>query len=832
MLTRLTQFLYSKEAKVDKSLFLLALSLSCGIAALVALETFSRRVEGTVNRDSKKVLAADYQIRSWRPFDEKVMAAIKEERESSRTVLLKDFVSSLRYDVAGTAQTTTVSVRSIEGDAYPFYGDYVTEPVLSMRSLREQGGVVLDKSFRARGVALGDFVELGEARLKVVAFLEEEPQAVMGAFSLGPRVILPANLLESTNLLRTGSRVLHQMLVKSDLDSATFEKKFRSVASDLHWRLITPEKSNRQVERVLDRMRGFLSFVGIASLFLGAMGLFMVFRSQFLQKLPSYLTLRCIGAKRKDIVQLALMSSMQVAFYGSFIGIFLGLSVEFLLVFVAKRYFQVDLGSASWVPSFAWGFLLSLLSVGVAVLLPLRELLRVPVSNAIRQEEASSSTLKGSDAFIAFLVATLVVFLVGPKFEMSLAILLGIVVASFLLLVSSAGILAMLWTMARTFVLKHAYLQLQRKKSRTQLLILSFGMSLFFLYLVLFLGASLRSQLESVQRKDIPNVFALNVSAEAQDKLSKILPEAIFVPVAQARIVELKGKELLEREVPDEGAERFYQTREYVVTKRAELSNGEELLAANTLFGEPIKDRVRISVEQNFADRLKVTVGDELKLDFAGVRLSAVIRSIRKVNWFNFQPNFFIVFSPEDIEGAPMDFVALSRVPSAEIAAYQMRVAKELPQVSLVDGEALASRLTRIISQLSLAVYSVTLFSIVACFFVFVGIFLARKKELIKELALWRCLGLRRGRIQGIYVAESLFVGLLASLTALFSASLVVTVLCKWVIDIPVHFASTSLLVSLLILPALFCVLGVWLLLRGSLSQSTQALFRLAEESY
>lgn len=832
-MNRLAKFLYRKDGKINRSLVLLSISLSCGIAALVALETFSRRVEGTVSRDSKKNLAADYQIQSWRPFDEKVLKAIEAEKASGDTILLKDFISSLSYTLNGTLQTATVSVRAVEGDAYPFYGDFILKPQISIKDLREdEKTIVLDKGFEARGLKVGDSVQLGEISLRVKAFLIDESQNVAGAFTLGPRVIISMQTVEATGLLKTGSRVFHRLLVKSPLDSETFEKKFRAEAPDLHWRIITPERANRQVERVLDRMRGFLSFVGVASLFLGAIGLFMVFRSQFLRKLPSYLTLKCIGAKNDSIVQVALMSSLQVAILGSIIGIFLGLSFEGLLSYMANRFLEVDLGSVSWGPAFFWGISLSLLCVGVAVFIPLREVLRVPVAYAIRQDEAGMSTLSKLDAFVAFIVAVFIVFWVGPKFQMSVAMLAGIFLAVLLLVILGNLLLNLFTPFARGFILRHSHMQLIRKKGRTQLLVIAMGMSLFFLFLILLLGSSIRQQLARVNQKDIPNLFALNVSDESKDALTAVLPKAEYVPITQARIAQIKGKEVVEGEVPEEGAERFYQTREYVITKRDTLAAGEELQGTKTLFTAPRDGFVRVSLEERFANRLKIKIGEEFKLDIAGVTLNAVVTSFRKVNWFNFQPNFFMVLHPDDIAGAPMNYVALARVPSEQIASYQNRAAKEVPQVTLVDGEALASRLLKVLGQLSLAVYSVTIFSLTGSIFVFIGIFLARRNELTKELALWRCLGLRNKKILGIYVFESMFLGLLASLTAYTSALIVVAVICKWVIDIPIEFMSYRVTIVLLLLPALLSVLGVWALLRKSLSKNSQSLFRLAEETF
>jgi putative ABC transport system permease protein len=459
-----------------------------------------------------------------------------------------------------------------------------------------------------------------------------------------------------------------------------------------------------------------------------------------------------LGAKKNSILQAALLNSLQVAILGSLMGVLLGLGLESYLAYLAKTRFDVELGTVSWLPAFGWGFLLSFLCVGVSVLLPLREILRVPVSQAIRQDESQGTLLNYKDALIGLGVAILIIFLVGPAWKMSLTILVGVSLAVILLFVTGNVLLRAFSRFQFSFAARHASLQLERKKGRTQLLIVTFGLSLFFLFLILFLGKSIRSQIDQINNSDFPNVFAINLGPESKEKLASIIPQAMFTSTAQARVVEIKGKEIVEGVVPEEGEDRFYLTREYVVTKRSELSKGEELLAGKTLFGPSSPGIYQVSLEESFAKQFQLKVGDELKIDLAGVRLSAVMSSVRKVNWFNFQPNFFIVFHPSEIEGAPMNFVATARVPKEKITFYQAEVAKNIPQATLVDGDALASRLLKIINQLSTAVYAVTLFSLLSCFFVFVGIFLARRVELLREVSLWRCLGLRNGRILSIYV--------------------------------------------------------------------------------
>ena len=67
----------------------------------------------------------------------------------------------------------------------------------------------------------------------------------------------------------------------------------------------------------------------------------------------------------------------------------------------------------------------------------------------------------------------------------------------------------------------------------------------------------------------------------------------------------------------------------------------------------------------------------------------------------------------------------------------------------------------------------------------FLGMMLARRQEMIKEMALYKCLGIRTARVMGIYLREStltLSVGLLVSfVSSVLSAFLI----CEFFLDIP-----------------------------------------------
>ena len=810
---------------------LLTLSLALGVAALVALQNFSNRIEATIRRDSKALLAADFQVQAWRDFDDSVRLATAEESARGDTVLQSDFVSALRFARSGGAldESITVSVRAIEGDAYPFYGVWKSDPQIAIKDLKASPEIVLDSSFRGRGFKVGDTVRLGKLDLKVRAFLEQEPQTVAGAFSLGPRVVLHLKWAEQTGLMVRGARVFRQLLIRSSLESEAFKKKFRNIAPDPHWRLITPEHANRQAERIMGRMRGFLSFVGLTALFLGGVGLFMIFRSQFLLRLPQFLTLRCLGVSKSALYAYALMNAVGVGALGWLGGVALGLGIESWLAHAAHGAFNMDLAAVNPAGPIVLGAALATITVLLAVLVPMGEILRVPVAQAIRDDETQSSGFSVRDGAWTLLVTVIVTALVGRDIKMSLMFLLGVALATLLLLGFGELFSRSFWQFARhrSLVVRHAAMGLVRRRSRSQLLVVCLGLSLFLLESVLMIGSSLRSQLNVAGRLGVPNIFLIGISDANREQIKSLVSDVTTVPITQSRLVELDGKAIAQdSSVAEDEAERFYQTREYFITRRSGIEEGERLLQGVSAFGDPKEGVVRASLEEHFADQVGLKVGSPFKLEIAGVTLSAEVRSLRKVDWFNLKPNFYIVVCDDDIRDAPMDYVGFARVPVEQIPEVQNKVSRALPQVTVLDGESIARRLLTLLNQLSFSVLAMSVFTMGSCFFVFVGMILSRRSELLKDIALWKCLGLREKNLQRILVGETFLTACIGSLAASVASLLVVSALCKFALDIPFEVPPIALFFVALGFAPTMAGIGVSVLMRSWIRQPAAELIR------
>ncbi len=807
---------------------LLVVSLSLGVAALVALECFTQRIENTIQRDAKSILAADLQIQSWRPFTEDIFKALESlDVTHSHRVYQKDFVSSLRHQ----QQTITISCRTLDGDQFPFYGNFLTDPGLKVSDLASERLVLLDKSLKNKNIQVGDEVQIGKALFKVAGFILEEPQSVAASFSIGPRVIFHNRHLAATGLDSMGSRVFHQLLVRTPTAPESFKTQFRNLVPDPHWRIITPQHANRQASKVLDRLRAFLSFVAVTALLLGALGTYSVFRSIFLRKIDDYLTLRCLGFSSRTIEIFSLFQSLPIVLGGFIIGSAIGWLLEWGITKWATDALQMSLADISRLPSFAWAILLTSFSVILAIYFPTKEALKVPVSQVMRSKSETQNKPEKKGFIILFFLVSVLIFLITRNIKFGSAFISGVFVSAVLFFV--LGWLIQKWlplfseNISR-FSLKSGFRLFSRGGAQSQLAIFTLGFSVFLMGLVSFVGDSLTHQIDIGERKDVPNVYFMSVPMEANEKLIELYPEISLTPVIQARIESINNQDITtDKSYSEDETERFFQTREYFITKRLDLAPDEVLTQGDSMFGDPSPNQVRISLEESFASRMGIKVGDVLKLEISGVPLITVVQSLRKVSWLNLKPNFFIVAHPDDIEGAPFDSIGLYRAQDASIISnIQAQVAALFPQITVIDGESLSQRLTTVIDQLSTSVTSLSLFCLASSLFVFMGLALSRRTELQNAIALWKCLGAPKAFILSTYLTESISIALSASALGLLIAWFTSYGLSVWVLDITIASPNFLRVLTLLSLPLIVLVGFQVLFIRNLYEKLTQDLFR------
>jgi putative ABC transport system permease protein len=787
-----------------RRLFLLTGTVAVGVAALVAINSFTDNLRDSVRQQARTLLGADLSVVSRQAFSPKAKGLIDSLSRSAQVARVTSF-AGMAY-VPRTAGTRLVQVAAVTGD-YPFYGTIGTEPRSAWKELQSGRHVIVDPSLlTALGARIGDTVALGEGRFIITGTIQSAPSEVGIRFAFGPRIYIPAQYLRETALLGFGARVQYEIFLKlpASVSAQELANRYRAPLRPERVRVRTVADDQRNLNDVLSRLTGYLGLVALMALLLGGIGVASAVVVLVRQRAQSIAVLRCLGATAGEIFTIYLLEAGLMGLAGSAVGTALGMALQRLLPHLLAGLIPVSV-----VPAISWNAVGLGIGVGVWValifaLLPLLGVRRIAPLSALRrpyEAERSPRDFWWLLAGVALAVSTvaLAVHQVGSLRQGAIFVL-G--VALTLLVLWGAS-----WVLTRAirrwlpsgwpYVWRQGLANLYRPANQTVTLLLAIGFGAFLLGTLYLVQHNLLRQLRLTGGPARPNLALFDIQPDQlpgviEELRGAGLPVVPPTPIVPMRIRSVKGRPVAQlltarppsRSPEDEGPVNAWAfRREYRSTYRDSVVQTERVVAGRWS-GDKTASPARISVEQDLARELGVGVGDEIVWDVQGVALPSRVTSIREVDWARFEPNFFVVFAPGALEKAPQTWVTLTRIVSpADRGRFQRQLAERFPNVSTLDLSLLQEALERLVDRVALAIRFMALFSLGVGALVLVGALATSRFQRIREGALLRTLGATRGQIFRVVIAEYLSLGLLASLIALGLAALAGWALARFVFE-------------------------------------------------
>ncbi len=769
-----------------RRLLLFSISISLGVAALIAIGLFRENLGQAIDDQARSLLGADLVVESSRPFtagQEQVIRSLGETQ--AREVR---FRTMALFPKGGG--TRLVSVRALGGE-FPFYGKMETAPPLAARTFRNGGEALPEESllfqFRAQP---GDPIKIGEATFTIAGALTKMPGEASPAASFAPRVYIPLQNLAQTNLLKAGSLARYLNFVKfaPGVEVAAEVKRLAPQIEKAGLEYDTVAKRKKDLGEALDNLYRFLNLVGFISLLLGAVGVASAIEAHLEQKMRTAALLRCLGATGRTTVAVYLLQAMAMGIVGVLAGATLGLTMHRILPGTLQKFIPFALPKAiAWTP--VWGGM----AVGLAVCIlfalpPLLRFRRVSPLLALRAsvDETAFPARRDLATWLVylFIAVSLTAFAISQAegwtdglfvaggLGVAIAVLVGV---AKLLIFLVRKLLPQRWS----FVLRQGLANLYRPNNRTLLLTLSLGLGTFLLLSIYLTRDVLLTQFRSIDANNQPNIFLFDIQPGQTKAVADLvrhqqLPVIQEAPIVAMRLLEVKGRKSSDiLKDPQRKAPEWELEREYRSTYRAELSETEKITAGEWVshFDYHPGDATPVSMEKDIAKDLGLTIGDGLVFDVQGIPIKARVASLREVDWKRFQTNFFIVFPTGVLEKAPTFNVLVSRVPTpAASARLQNAVVAKFPNVSALDLTSVIQTVDSILTKVALVIRIMSLFTVGTGLVVLGSTIWSGRYQRLKESVLLRTLGASRWQIWKILCTEYLFLGLLASATGIVLA--------------------------------------------------------------
>lgn len=765
-----------------RRLVFFASSIVIGITALVAMGSFGANLKAAIGDQAKALLGADLVLTARDPFTAEMEAIFTEiGGQQTREVLFSSMVYFPKSDGTRLAQ-----VRAL-GEGFPFYGAFETDPPSAGKNFVKAGQALVDETMLLQyGTRPGDSVKVGDHEFIVAGALRKVPGETMVFATIAPRVYVPFNSLPPALLTQGESlarfNIYFRLPEGSNVEALV--RKYRPKFEKLELRVDTVEERKRSVGRRLENLDNFLNLGGFIALLLGAIGVASGIQVHVKQKAPSIAVLRCLGASVGASFAVYLAQAMALGALGALCGGALGVLVQMILPRALGDFlpFAVDL-------RIYWGPALEAMAVGFAVclmfaLLPLLALRRITPLAVLRNPFAEEGS--GRDRAVVLLSAVILTGLFWFAWSQThklaqAAGFVGGLVLSFALL---AGAAKLLRGAARRFVgrgwpyvWRQGLANLYRPQNRTLLLLVSLGLGTFLVLTVYLTHRTLTTYLFPESRKNEPNAALFDIQpdqlAAVRETLAgdqvKVLDN---VPIVTMRLAALKGEpvsRLLRGNHPN--APRWALRREYRSTYRDELASGEETVAGVWPAPDSTSEATPLSIEEEIAKDLALGLGDSLVVNIQGVMLTNTIAHIRKVDWRQMRPNFFLVFPSKVLREAPGTHILTARVESREHSArMQGTVIKKFPNVSVIDLALVLDTIDSILNKIGFVIRFMALFTLITGLIVLVAAIMTGRFQRAQESTLLRTLGASRRQVQRILLVEYLLLGLLSAGTGIILA--------------------------------------------------------------
>ncbi|MDX2193957.1 MAG: FtsX-like permease family protein, partial [Gemmatimonadales bacterium] len=542
-----------RESRAEgRRVLLFTTAVAVGVAALVAINSFTDNLTASVRDQSRALLGADLSLQGRRPFAPPVRAILDSVGAGGARAEVVTF-AAMTY-VPSRPGARLVQVTAAE-PGYPFYGEIQTAPKGAWATLQDGATTLVDPALlTALGAAVGDTLALGEARFVIRGTVLNAPGDVGIRTAFGPRLFIPHRMLERTKLLGFGARAQYEAFVKvgPGADADQLAARYRPALRPERVRVRTVADDQQNLTSLLDRLGSYLGLVALVALLLGGLGVASAVVAFVRQKLDTIAILRCVGATAGTVFAIYLLQAGLMGLLGSLAGAALGVGLQQLLPAVLADVLPVDVRTVPSLPAILIGVGTGLWIAVIFALLPLLQVRRVAPLQALRRDYGAAPARDPWRVPAALALATSVVALAALQvgnWRSGAAFAGGTGAALLVLWLAS---LALIRGVRRWFpsgwpyVWRQGLANLYRPANQTVTVVLSLGFGAFLLGTLYLVQHNLLRQFAIDKAPDRPNLVLFDIQPDQRAPLEQLLAServtlSPVTPIVPMRILAVKG---------------------------------------------------------------------------------------------------------------------------------------------------------------------------------------------------------------------------------------------------------------------------------------------------
>lgn len=781
--------------------------LALGVAAVAGVHSLSASFAAALAQDAARLLGGDIEATfAQRPSPSAELAALSAAGTLSHVLTMQVMV---RADT-GTGKRALATLRAVDA-AYPLYGSVKLDPPIPLPdALAERDGlpgVVAAPELLVRtGANVGDTLRVADGVFVIRAKLEREPDVAAGPLSLGPHLLVAERTLATTGLDMTGSLTRHAYRVRlaAPGTASIVAQSLRQRFPQAGWRMRDARTAQPGLARFMDRLTAMTALVGLATLLLGGIGISQAVSGYLAGRTSSIAAMKCLGASRRLIVAIYLMTVCALASVGIAVGLSLGAVTPLLVGPVIGRFLPVHLASGPFFGALglaaAFG-LLTTLTFSLPHLMQAGHITPLALFRGYAAPSRERAKWRDKLPGIFCLTALAILAVAGtPNFRLGLGFVAAVAVAALLfhLFARFTVLTAASLPKGRPGMRRLALAALSRPGNQVGGVLAAIGLGLTTLCAISQIDANFRQTFAVDIPRVAPSYFFIDIqpgqlpSFEATVRNVTGVTRLVTAPMVRGRVVRLHGKPVDANAVAEDA--RWVVRGDRGLTMAATMPE-ETWITAGAWWPEDYKGPPLVSVDETLAAGLGLHLGDAVTLNVLGREITATVASLRRINWLTLGINSVFVLSPGALDNLPMTWLATAYTDKRAVGdpaeAVFQAVTTRFPGVTAIGVDEALNAVLDVADSIAAAVTTAATATLAAGMLVLVQTMAAGMRRKAYETVIYKVCGASRKDIVMLLLLENACLGLLAGALALLIGSTVAWAFIRYFLDMPFRLFVT-----------------------------------------
>ncbi len=777
------------------------LILVIGNLAPILVSSLKTSTDKFLQNRSREILSADLSVSGIKSFTPEQKTKLLAQIAPLRTASEIQFLTMVRSE----KESMLVEVKGVD-ENYPLFG-----AIHLLDSAGTANAKVLTKSqiawiqpeiIEGLGIQIGELIHIGQSAFRVQALVNKDSVLPQSSLSFAPRIYIGENFVSDTKLDQYGSQIFYRIFyqLKSSVNPEILGGEIKKAFNDANLFIRSPHDAIEGFSRFLNFFSRYLSIMTLVIFSIAWVSAFYIYQSLNQSHLKQAAIIITFGGSRLIIAVIYLLQSFLLSIFSFSVAVAICFIVlKFLrMKFIGQlpEGFDFQIYTTDFLKIFSVSVLTSLCFVLTLIL----KISRLNIQILLGESNESTEQMPWRDLlimnlFVLTLIISLTYFLIGAQ-SMAFIFVLSLVFSSFVSLHFGRAIFALFrkFMSARPGILRLLSVNLSRVRFAQSLCFVAIALIAIVLNIVPHLMSSLKQDIDPVGGHQLPALFLFNIPEERLDELKKFLAEekmelAFLSPLILARITAINAKP---------PAQDFFLKYPVRISYRKELISSEKLvegepLPVQYLAGSPIY----LSLDQGFAERYDLHIGDEIQFDVAGIAIMAKVRNLRRVRWSDFNPNFYFEFQVGVLVDSPKTWLANLQLSGNEnLRVFQNKLIKSFPDISVIDIRKSIETISQLMTALKLPAEVISALSGAMSLLILGLVIWHHLLSRTEEIEIVKILSPHPAKVFRLFVSEYMALAFCALFVGSVSGLGIATYVCHRFLKIEAVYAWSEMLYS------------------------------------